>query len=251
MPRARGSAYVKIASANSAEPLLKILALDTSTEYCSAALRLDGETIDRGALAGQRHSELVLAMIDELLRERALALRDLDGIAFGEGPGSFTGLRIACGVVQGLAFGADLRVVGIGTLLALAERSGSTRAVCCLDARMNEIYHAAYEQRDGAWHAMHEPSVCAASAAPPLPGEGWTACGSGFRAYRAALEQRYAGQLAAIEPDVYPAASDIARLAEPRFSRGEAVGAELAAPVYVRNKVALTIDEQADERAAS
>jgi tRNA threonylcarbamoyladenosine biosynthesis protein TsaB len=224
---------------------VKILALDTSTEYCSAALRLSGETFERGTLAGQKHSELVLGMVDELLRERGIALRELDGIAFGEGPGSFTGLRIGCGVVQGLAFGAGLSVVGIGTLLAMAEGSSRERVVCCLDARMNEVYHAAYEKRDGAWHMVHEPSVCPPQSAPPLPGAGWFACGSGFRAYRAILEERYAHQLDAIEPDVYPKAGDIARLAEPRFASGDAGSAELAAPVYVRNKVALRTDERA------
>src|SRR5687767_15933362 len=102
-------------------------------------------------------------MIDELMKARRLSVRDLDGIAYGEGPGSFTGLRIACGVVQGLAFGADLRVVGVGTLLAMAAGIGAARVVCCLDARMNEVYHAAYEKDGEAWRAVHEPSVGAAS----------------------------------------------------------------------------------------
>ena len=230
---------------SSPDAILKILAIDTSTEYCSAALRLDGETVERGALAGQKHSELVLGMVDALLRECGVALGGLDGIAYGEGPGSFTGLRIACGVVQGLAFGADLPVVGIGTLLAMAEGTSRERVVCCLDARMSEVYHGAYEKREGAWHVVHAPSVCAPQSAPPLYGDGWFACGTGFRAYRAALEQRYAGRLDAIEPDVYPKAADIARLAEPRFASGDTARAEGAAPVYVRNKVALRSDERA------
>ena len=225
---------------------MKILALDTSTEYCSVALRIDGGTDVRDIRAGQRHSELVLGMIDEVLAASGLSVRELDGIAFGEGPGSFTGLRIACGVVQGLAFGASLRVAGVGTLLAMAAGSGATRAIVCLDARMNEIYHAAYEKRDGAWHALHEPTVCPAASAPPVPGEGWHGCGSGFRAYREALEARYRDRLAAVEPDVYPRAADIAALAGPRFANGEAMPPELAAPVYVRNKVALRIDERAN-----
>src|SRR5688500_7264988 len=130
-------------------PPLKILALDTSTEYCSAALLIDGESDVRDTHAGQTHSQWLLRMIAELLRSRSLRLRDLDGIAYGEGPGSFTGLRIACGVVQGLAFGADLPVVGIGTLRAMAEGSASDRVLACIDARMNEIYHAAYAKRAG------------------------------------------------------------------------------------------------------
>jgi tRNA threonylcarbamoyladenosine biosynthesis protein TsaB len=224
---------------------LKILALDTSTEYCSAALRLGAETFERGELAGQKHSQLVLTMVDELLRESGVSLGDLDGIAYGEGPGSFTGLRIACGVVQGLAFGADLRVVGVGSLLAMAEGSGAPRAIVCLDARMNEIYHAAYEKRGGEWHAVHEPTVCAAASAPPVPGDGWLGCGSGFAAYREVLQSRYASQLERTAPDVYPKAADVAHLAEPRFASGDTMEPELAAPVYVRNKVALRTDERA------
>jgi tRNA threonylcarbamoyladenosine biosynthesis protein TsaB len=224
---------------------LNILALDTSTEYCSAALKLGERTFARGELAGQTHSRLVLAMVDEVLREAGVPLGALDGIAYGEGPGSFTGLRIACGVVQGLALGANLNVVGVGTLLAMAAGSGAGRAIVCVDARMNEIYHAAYENQRGEWRVVHEPSVCPAASAPAVDGEGWLGCGSGFTAYREALQARYGTQLARIDPDVYPRASDIARLAEPRFVNGEATPPELAAPVYVRNKVALRIDERA------
>lgn len=227
---------------------MKLLALDTSTEFCSAALYLDGETVERGELAGQKHSQLVLGMVDALLRERSVVLTDLDGIAYGEGPGSFTGLRIGCGVVQGLAFGANLPVVGVGTLLAMAEGAGSNRVIACLDARMNEIYLAAYEKEGDAWRAVVDPTVCAAAHAPELQGEGWTGCGSGFRACRDALQARYRHKLERVEPGAYPHAADIARLAVPRFAAGEALPAERAAPVYVRNKVALRIDEQ---RAAS
>ena len=148
---------------------MKILALDASTEYCSVALALDGELEFREAHAGQRHSELLLPMVDELLRRRGLKVGDLDGIAFGEGPGTFTGLRIACGVTQGLAFGAALPVVGISTLLALAEASGAANAVCCLDARMSEVYHAAYTRVAAGWQTVHSPGLCAPDAAPELP----------------------------------------------------------------------------------
>lgn len=223
---------------------MKILALDTSTEYCSVALSIAGEVDFRGMRAGQTHSRVLLGMVDELLRARAVRLEHLDGIAFGEGPGSFTGLRIACGVVQGLAFGAGLSVVGIGTLLAMAAGTEADRVVCCLDARMQEIYHAAYEKQGAVWHAVHEPSVCPPDAAPALNGSGWLACGSGFLAYREALHARYAGQLDDIQPDRFPHARDIARLALPRFEADEAVSGEHAAPVYLRNKVALRTDER-------
>ena len=150
--------------------LVDIFALDTSTEFCSAALWLDGAIDERETLAGQTHSNLLLGMVDELLGTHTLTVRDLGGIAFGEGPGSFTGLRIACGVVQGLAFGADLPVVGVGTLLAMAAGSGAERVVCCLDARVREIYHVVYERSAGVWRAVHEPSLCAPEAAPDF---GW------------------------------------------------------------------------------
>jgi tRNA threonylcarbamoyladenosine biosynthesis protein TsaB len=224
---------------------LKILALDTSTEYCSAALWINSALEVREAHAGQTHSAILLRMIDELLRSRAVSLRELDGIAFGAGPGSFTGLRIACGVVQGLAFGAALPVVGVGTLLAMAAGTRAQRVVCCMDARMHEIYHAAYQKEGEAWRAIHEPSVCAPESAPLLEGAGWFGGGSGFGVYRAALETRYSGQLTEVEAATYPHARDIARLSVPRFKSGDIGLAESASPLYVRDKVALRIDERA------
>jgi len=223
---------------------LKILALETSTELCSAALWLDGKIVTSVADAGQRNSEVLLPMVDSLLTSHGLKAIDLDGVAFGSGPGSFTGLRIACGVAQGIAFGADLPVVGIGTLLALAELSQATRVVCCLDARMSEIYHAAYEKRGNEWRTVHEPSLCKPDAAPELSSDAWTGCGSGFAAYRAALERRYAGRLERVLADLAPHAREIAALAALEFKRGNAITAEHAAPLYVRNKVALRVDER-------
>lgn len=223
---------------------MKILALETSTEYCSVALSRDGEVDARETLAGQRHSVLLLGMVDEMLRRHGLRARDLDGIAFGAGPGSFTGLRIACGLAQGLASGAQLQVVGVSTLLALAAGARAARAVCCLDARMGEVYHAAYAGDVGRWHVMHAPTLCAPDDAP-LPDAGaWVGCGSGFKAHSDALARRYSGRLSAIMPDVHPHASDIARLAMPEFAEGRAVAPELAAPLYIRDKVALRSDER-------
>jgi len=138
---------------------MKLLVLDTSTEWCSAALWLDGRVQARRVLAEQRHSSLLLPMVDELLRESAIGLRQLDGIGYGAGPGSFTGLRIACAVTQGLAFGADLPVAGVSTLQSIAEQAGAERVLTVLDARMAEVYWAAY-RRDGAgWRAVSEPAL--------------------------------------------------------------------------------------------
>jgi len=223
---------------------MKILALETSTEFCSVAL-LAGEEIDaRETRAGQKHSELLLPMIDALLRAHGVALRELTGIAFGQGPGSFTGLRIACGVVQGLAFGAGLPVVGIGTLFAMAAATRAERVVCCVDARVRECYHAAYERDGEGWRAVHDPSVCAPAAVPALPGSGWLACGNGFAVYGDVLIEQYKGQLAGVDADAVPHARDIALLAAPYFESGDTLSAEQAAPLYLREKVALRIDER-------
>lgn len=223
---------------------MKFLALDTSTENCSLALWLDGEVVAREVLAGQRHSELILPMLQELLGEAEVSLPQLDGIAFGEGPGSFTGLRIGCGIAQGLAFGAQLPVVGISTLLALAAAARGERVIACLDARIGEIYHAAYEKGDGVWRTVSEPRLCIAHQAPEVPGEGWIGMGSGFAAYREALHQRYGGQLHEANGGIFPQARDIARLAAPLLERGDGVDAAFAAPRYLRDKIALKMSER-------
>ena len=223
---------------------MRILALDTSTEYCSLALLLNGETLTREALAGQRHSELILPMLHALLAEAGIQLKALDGIAFGAGPGSFTGLRIACGVVQGLAFGAELPVTGVSTLQALAEASEAPRVIACLDARMGEIYHAAYQKQHGVWHTISEPSLCAPQHAPCLEGSEWVGCGSGFDVYTEALQSGYSGQIKDIMHGVFPHARQIASLAMPVFQQGRGVDASLAAPHYIRNKVALKTNER-------
>jgi tRNA threonylcarbamoyladenosine biosynthesis protein TsaB len=223
---------------------LRLLALDTSTENCSLALWLDGEVTAREVMAGQRHSELVLPMLKALLAEAGVSLSQLDGIAFGEGPGSFTGLRIGCGIAQGLAFGADLPVVGISTLLALAEAAPGECVIACLDARIGEIYHAAYEKRGGIWEAVSGPSLCYAHEAPELCGDGWIGIGSGFAEYSDALRNRYLGQLGEVHGEAFPHAREMARLAAPLLERGQGMDAALAAPQYIRNKVALKMGER-------
>lgn len=223
---------------------MNLLALDTSTEYCSVALLLGATLTYREVHAIQRHSELVLPMIGELLSAAGLAPRQLHGIAFGAGPGSFTGLRIACGVAQGLAFGADLPVFPVGTLAALAEETGANQAIACIDARMGEIYHAVY-RRDGAqWIEGSAPVVCKALEAPAVSGDGWFGAGSGFGAYGEALKQHYASNLARVDATLHPHARAIARLAMPVLVAGGGLPAEQATPLYVRDKVALKMHEQ-------
>lgn len=223
---------------------MKILALETSSEYCSVALLAGGGMLAREVLGVQRHSEMLLPMVDEVLAEGGIALRDLDGIAFGAGPGAFTGLRIACGVAQGLAFGAELPLLGICTLEALAEQAGAERVIAALDARMGEIYHAAYERDAGGWRELRDPSLCQALDAPQVPEGDWTGCGSGFDAHGAALQARYDGRLARVVPGLHPRAQEMACLAAPRFAAGQGADPAEAHPLYIRNKVALKTHER-------
>ena len=226
----------------------KILALDCSTEYCSVALLIDGEYTERYERAEQRHSEWLLPMIDAVLAESDLALRDLDAIAFGAGPGAFTGLRIACGVAQGLAFGAGRPVVAVPTLLALAQATDAQRVVAALDARMGEIYLAAYEKIDGQWQAVIAPCLCNPDSVPPLPGDDWFGVGSGFGAHGDKLRQHYARELGVVDGHAYPHARHIAALALNDWQAGRSVRASDALPLYIRDKVAFTENER---RAAS
>ena len=191
--------------------------------------------------AGNRHGELVLPMLERLLAGAGIASAQLDAVAFGAGPGAFTGLRIACGAAQGLAFAHGLPVLGVSTLETMAEEAGGTRVVACLDARMSEVYFSAYERRDagpgGRWREVIPVMCIAPAAAPRLPGEGWIGCGSGFAVY---------GSLGLdnVIPDIHPSATAVARLAAARIAAGEGVDAALAAPVYVRDKIAFTSAER-------
>jgi tRNA threonylcarbamoyladenosine biosynthesis protein TsaB len=229
---------------------MKLLVLDTSTEWCSAALWLDGRIQARRVLAEQRHSSLLLPMIDELLRESGLTLRQLDGIGYGAGPGSFTGLRIACAVTQGLAFGADLPVVGVSTLESIAEQTGATQVLTVLDARMAEVYWAAY-RRDGAgWRAASEPQLALPESVAVPAGGDWVGAGNGFAALGGVLRPRLAAALVRIDDALMPDAAAMAPLAARAFERGEGMDAALAAPIYLRDKVALTVDERRRKKTA-
>jgi tRNA threonylcarbamoyladenosine biosynthesis protein TsaB len=229
---------------------MKLLILDTSTEYCSAALWLDGHIHARRVLAGQRHSSLVLPMVDELLRESDLGLRQLDGIGYGAGPGSFTGLRIACAVTQGLAFGADLPVVGVSTLESIAGQTGADKVLTVLDARMAEVYWAAYQREakpsDGhrRWRAVIAPALALPESVHVPDGGNWVGAGNGFAALGELLRPRLSAQLARIDDTLMPDAAAMAPFAVEAFEQGRGMDAALAAPIYLRDKVALTIDER-------
>jgi len=210
---------------------MRFAAIETSTEWCSVAVWDDGETRALERRAGQRHSEFALPMLEKLLRGQSI-----DAVAFGAGPGAFTGLRIACALAQGLAFARNLPVLGVPTLEALAQESGAARVVACLDARMREVYYAALEKRGERWQELIAPQCVEPHSAPRPPGEGWIGCGNGFAVY---------GNmgLSKVFPEVHPTALAVAQLAAPKLAAGEGVDAALATPIYLRDKVAFTKEE--------
>jgi tRNA threonylcarbamoyladenosine biosynthesis protein TsaB len=215
-----------------------IAAFETSSEWCSVALCVDGEIAGVERRAGNRHSELALPMLDELLKKRNLTAANLDAVAFGAGPGAFTGLRIACGIAQGLAVARGLPVLPVSSLEAIAQESGAERVVACVDARMGEVYYAALERDGESWKEVIPAQCIAPQAAQRPPGEGWIGCGSGFAAHGSMGFDKVAAE-------VHPTASAIAELAAPRLAAGLGIDAAAAAPMYVRQKVAFTKEELA------
>ncbi len=250
---------------------MRILALDTATENCSAALLIDGRVLAREQLLGRGHAESILPMVDALLREGGAVLGSLTAIAFGRGPGAFTGVRLAAGVAQGLAFGAGLPVVPVSDLQALAQRAigrdrAAARVLVCTDARMHEVYWGCFE-RATARPAAGGPAPGSAAAEGPaaegpataglavavgdehvgppesvrLPAA-WSAsgpaygAGSGFAAYPE-LRALLAGRVGPFREDLLPRAEEIARLAAVEVAAGRTVSAEEALPVYLREDV--------------
>jgi len=226
----------------------RLLAIDTATEACSAALLVGGELIERSEIAPRRHAELILPMIESLLAEAGISRRQIDGIAVGRGPGAFTGVRLAISVAQGLALGLDVPVVPVSSLAALAQDvpgEFSEPVLAVIDARMGEIYAGTFRRGSG---GLVEP-IGAESVGPAhlieLPqGKRWSVVGSGWEVHRDVLTAQLRGEPRWAEGMRYPQAHAIARLAAPQFAAGRAVAAELALPVYLRDKVALTLEEQ-------
>jgi tRNA threonylcarbamoyladenosine biosynthesis protein TsaB len=223
---------------------VKILALDSATENCSAALLIDGGLSAREQRLARAHAERLLPMIDELLAEAAVALRHLDAIAFGRGPGAFTGVRLAASLTQGLAFGADLPVVPVSDLRAVAQRAfeaaaASTRALVCNDARMSEVYWGCFERGAGLALAVGDEQVGPPGSVqlPPEWTEGVTGAGSGFAAYPELVRNLGAALSGSPEP-LLPRAAEIARLAEAEVAAGRIFPADQAVPVYLRDEVA-------------
>ena len=222
--------------------MTKILALDTSTDACSVALSIDGEVTEDFRIIPRQHTKQLLPMVEQMLAGAELKVSQLDAIAFGRGPGSFAGIRIATGVAQGLAFAAELPVIPVSTLRAIALKAAREyqveRVVSTLDARMNELYCCAYEMQSGLPVALIDEQVSAPGDIV-LPEGDWFAAGKGW-VYLDDMSDAVKQAVAANEPviDVYPAAAMMVELAVAQFAAGEAVEPEQALPVYLRDEVA-------------
>ena len=238
---------------------MNILALDTSSDACSAAV-LCGENGEscfaEFTVEPRAHTRLILPMVESVLQQAGLTLQDMDALAFGRGPGAFTGVRIATGVVQGLALAADKPVIPVSTLAAIAQQAyqeqQAEKVLVAVDARMGEVYWGQYRLAGDVMQLQGEEQVLAPADAPlPLTGAAefagndWLAAGSGWVEYAEVLQPRFADLVSAYQAEYLPTAEYIARLALAGWKRGEAVDAELAQPVYLRNKVAQTIRERA------
>jgi tRNA threonylcarbamoyladenosine biosynthesis protein TsaB len=215
---------------------MKLLAIDTATETCSVALLSDDGIIERAVDTQRGHADLVLPMVEAVLAEAGLTLRQLDGLAYGRGPGAFTGVRIAVGVAQGLAYGAQLATVGVSDLAAVAQQfaGAGARILVCMDARMNEVYWGQFEPTlDGLVEPMSVERVDRPEAVEP--GDATVFAGTGFGAYPQLLAARAAVE---VHSAARPHARDIARLAAAELRAGRGQPAERAQPVYLRDQVA-------------
>ena len=222
---------------------MRLLAFETATRHLSVALWQDGEMLERSENLPNSGGERLLPWVHELLAEGGYALNQIDGIAFGAGPGGFTGLRLACGVTQGLAFGLGIPVVPVSSLEAMALSSGEQFVWAVLDARMNEVYCAAYAVQGDAVREVMKP-VCSPFSVLPAPtGEQYVGVGDGFASYGQALQRRKPDLLRSM-PEVFPKAAAVARLAAPVFAREGGIAAADAQPIYVRDKVAMTTIER-------
>jgi tRNA threonylcarbamoyladenosine biosynthesis protein TsaB len=227
---------------------MKVLAVDTATEACSVALWTEAGVIARFKEMGRGHAEEVLGMVDAVLQEAGIPLSALDGIASGVGPGAFTGVRISVSAAQGLAFGADLPVVPVTSLEALASQvlqDGIDQAIACLDARMGEVYWGAYcaDMKRGVIPVGTLAVGPASSVLAPFQG-GFHGIGRGFGAYPE-LQALPGLVLPPAASHALPDARDMARLGALRFAAGEGIDPADLTPVYVRDKVALTEAERA------
>jgi tRNA threonylcarbamoyladenosine biosynthesis protein TsaB len=227
---------------------MNLLAIETATEACSVALIHGDELIARSEIAPRRHTELVLPMADALLAEAGIGRHALDAIAVGRGPGAFTGVRLGVSLAQGMALALNLPVITISSLAALAleaPEDDDSAILAVIDARMGEIYAACFRRdNNGGLVALDEERICTADTLVLPAADAWQVVGSGWATYGTLLSQRLTGPLRSAEGVRYPQAAHVAELAVREFRAGRAQAAELALPVYLRDKVAQTLVEQ-------
>ena len=222
------------------EPMTTLLALDTATEACSVALLHDGRVLSHYEVAPRLHAQRLLPMIQQLLGEAGITASALDAIAFGRGPGAFTGVRIAIGVVQGLAFALDRPVLPVSNLAVLAQRAlrerGAIQVAAAIDARMDEVYWGCYRAEAGEMRLLGQEAVLPPEQAQAPSGSAgdWFGAGTGWGAYA----ERIALKPVGMAGDLLPHAADLLDLAGFAWGRGEAVPADQAQPVYLRDQVA-------------
>jgi len=222
---------------------MKLLAVETATDACSAALSINGVISERYTIAANTHTKLILPMIDGLLSDAGLVPDDLDGLAFGRGPGSFTGVRIATGVIHGIAFGLDLLVMPVSTLAAIAQdyfdQHDESLAFVAMDARMGEIYWGVYQRDNQGYAELIGTEAVTPAIQVEFPDDAiGVGIGTGWGVYEQVLQERLAGRVNTIESDHLPRARAIAKLGLAGFENGLAVPVEQAMPVYLRDKVA-------------
>jgi tRNA threonylcarbamoyladenosine biosynthesis protein TsaB len=219
---------------------VKLLAIETATESCSVALSVEGEVRERSLVSPRGHADLLLPWVEELLAEGALALSELDAIAFSRGPGSFTSLRIGIGATQGLAWGADIPVIPISSLQSTAQVSagfGVKAAIVALDARMNEVYCGTFHLDDkGLMQPVGEEQVCPPSVVTKLESKGWSGVGVGFERYEELVE--FSNVLESVHSDIWPGARAMLQLSEDWIKNNQPLPAEQAQAVYLRDNVA-------------
>lgn len=226
--------------------MTKILGLDTSTEACSVALYIDGQVSEIYEVCPRNHTKKILPMVDQLLGQANLKIEDLDSLAVTRGPGSFTGVRLGICVAQGLAYAANLPIVPISTLEVVAGQAllisdEFQSAVVALDARMNEIYFAAYTRDKLKLNLVIEEQVVAPENLAPVPQDLFeqkvVGLGHGFARFGEELLQKLELPLASVDEAALPRAGALVALAGQYFSKGETVTAETCLPIYLRNKV--------------
>ncbi|MBU3023336.1 tRNA (adenosine(37)-N6)-threonylcarbamoyltransferase complex dimerization subunit type 1 TsaB [Aestuariibacter sp. A3R04] len=215
---------------------MKLLAIDTATEACSVAVYAGSSVIANFEICPQQHSQRLLPMVDALLTEASLSLADLDGLIYGRGPGSFTGVRIATGMIQGLSLGTGLKVAGVSTLAAMAQQAlddtQTSCVACAIDARMGEVYFAVYQNVDGVATLVDQEIVCPPEQAAGLLPAAYVAVGTGWKAYEA-----LSSQLDSAPQVLYPRAEFMLPLGRVLFETGRVSLPEEVEPVYLRDKV--------------